>query len=44
LQQLVNGDQQLGEHRATIDARNLANGVYVLQIRAGEQLAEQKLS
>jgi len=31
-----------GEHRATIDARNLANG-YVLQIRAGEQLAEQKI-
>ena len=43
LQQVVNGNEQQGEHNATIDARKLANGVYVLQIRAGEQLAEQKI-
>ena len=43
LQQLVNGDQEQGEHNATIDARSMANGVYVLQIRAGEQMAEQKV-
>ncbi|HYV91991.1 MAG TPA: T9SS type A sorting domain-containing protein [Chitinophagales bacterium] len=43
LQQLVNGDQQQGEHNTTFDTRKLANGVYVLQIRAGDQVAEQKV-
>jgi len=43
LQQLVNGDQEQGEHNTTLDARKLANGVYVLQIRAGDQMAEQKI-
>src|SRR5206468_10767921 len=43
LQQVVNGDQEQGEHNATIDARTLANGVYVLQIRAGDQMAEEKV-
>ena len=37
LQQIVNGNQEQGEHNATIDAHKLSNGVYVLQIRAGEQ-------
>ncbi len=43
LQQLINADQEQGEHNAAFDARSLANGVYVLQIRAGEQMAEQKV-
>src|SRR5258706_13105882 len=43
LQQLVNDDQEQGEHNATMDLHNLTNGVYVLQIRAGEQIAEQKV-
>ncbi|HYV93175.1 MAG TPA: T9SS type A sorting domain-containing protein [Chitinophagales bacterium] len=43
LQQLVNGNKEQGEHNATIDARKLANGVYVLQIQAGEQVAEEKI-
>jgi len=42
-QQLVNGNQQQGEHNTTFDARKLANGIYVLQIRAGDQMAEQKV-
>src|SRR5258706_13283566 len=43
LQQLVNGEQEQGEHNATIDVHSTANGVYVLQIRAGEQMAEEKI-
>jgi Secretion system C-terminal sorting domain len=43
LQQLVNGDQQQGEHNATLDTDKLASGVYVLQIRAGDQMAEEKI-
>ncbi|HYV91993.1 MAG TPA: T9SS type A sorting domain-containing protein [Chitinophagales bacterium] len=43
LQQLANGNQQQGEHNTTLDARKLANGVYILKIRAGEQMAEQKV-
>src|SRR5207249_610364 len=43
LQQVVNGNEQQGEHNATIDAHTLANGVYVLQIRAGDQMAEKKI-
>ncbi|HYV91399.1 MAG TPA: T9SS type A sorting domain-containing protein [Chitinophagales bacterium] len=44
LQQLVNGNQEQGEHNVTIDARKLANGVYVLQIRVGEQVAQEKIA
>ncbi|HYV91992.1 MAG TPA: T9SS type A sorting domain-containing protein [Chitinophagales bacterium] len=43
LQQIVNGNQKQGEHNATLDARKLVSGVYVLQVRAGEQMAEQKV-
>src|SRR6185295_14485930 len=43
LQQLVNSDQQEGEHNAALDTRKLASGVYLLQIRAGDQMAEQKV-
>ncbi|HYV91396.1 MAG TPA: T9SS type A sorting domain-containing protein [Chitinophagales bacterium] len=43
LQQLVNGDQEQGEHNATIDTRKLVNGVYVLQICAGDQMEEEKI-
>jgi len=42
LQQLVNSNQEQSDN-ATIDARKLANGVYVLQIWAGEQVAEEKI-
>jgi hypothetical protein len=41
LQQIVNGNQEQGEHNATIDAHKLSNGVYVLQIRAGEQVVRR---
>src|SRR5438552_8899501 len=41
LQQLVNGNQEQGEHNATIDASKLTNGIYVLQIRAGDQMVRR---
>src|SRR6185436_7992345 len=44
LQQLVNGNQRQGEHNTTLDTRKLANGVYVLKIRAGDQMAEKKVA
>ena len=43
LRQVVHSAQEQGEHGATIDTRSIANGVYVLQIRAGDQMAEQKI-
>ena len=36
-------DHEQGEHSATLDTQKLANGVYLLQIRAGDQMAEQKI-
>ncbi|HYV91527.1 MAG TPA: T9SS type A sorting domain-containing protein [Chitinophagales bacterium] len=43
LWQVVKDDQQAGEHNSAFDTRNLSNGVYVLQIRAGDQIASQKI-
>ncbi|HYV93024.1 MAG TPA: T9SS type A sorting domain-containing protein [Chitinophagales bacterium] len=43
LLQLVNEDQEAGEHNSAFDARKLANGIYVLRIRAGDQIVSQKV-
>ncbi|HYV91259.1 MAG TPA: MopE-related protein [Chitinophagales bacterium] len=43
LQQLLNDDLPAGEHNSAFDTRKLANGVYVLQIRAGNLTASKKI-
>jgi len=43
LWQVVKDDQQGGEHNSGFDTRKLSNGVYILQIRAGDQIASQKI-
>ncbi|MEM1042004.1 MAG: T9SS type A sorting domain-containing protein [Bacteroidota bacterium] len=41
---LAEGTQEAGVHTATFDARDLASGVYVWQLRAGTQLTSGQLS
>ena len=43
LKQLINADEDAGEHIASFDASKLANGVYLLQIHAGNQMQSQKI-
>lgn len=43
LNQLSNNEQEQGQHTSTIDIRNLAHGIYFLQIWADHQTALQKM-
>jgi hypothetical protein len=43
LDQLINDDQERGQHTTTIDARKFSNGIYFLQINALYQVASQKI-
>ncbi|HYV95512.1 MAG TPA: T9SS type A sorting domain-containing protein [Chitinophagales bacterium] len=43
LKQLINAEDDAGEHNASFDASKLANGVYLLQIHAGNQMKSQKI-
>ena len=43
LRQLVYANEEAGEHNSAFDSRELANGVYLIQIHAGDQIATQKI-
>ncbi|MBT3231639.1 MAG: T9SS type A sorting domain-containing protein [Calditrichaeota bacterium] len=40
---LQNGRQNSGSHQVTFDAQNLANGVYIYRLEAGENIASRKM-
>jgi len=42
LQQMINSEPA-GEHHSEIDSQKLANGIYFLQIRAGDEIISQKI-
>jgi len=42
--QLENANASDGKHKSYFDTHKLANGVYVVQIRAGLQAASQKIA
>ncbi len=41
--ELVKGWRNAGEHRETFDASNLASGIYIARLEAGDYHAQQKL-
>ena len=41
---MMKGIQQTGEYTAHIDTRKLGDGIYVLQIHAGDQVASLKIA
>jgi len=43
LMTLVDGQLEAGAHKATFDARRLATGMYVYQMRAGSFTAVRKM-
>jgi hypothetical protein len=44
VREIANGKFSAGRHEVTLDARNLATGVYFYRIEAGEFVAVKKLA